>query len=98
MQLEIIYTFEEGQQIKTLPFAQCLLNDKKEFFEFATSLLEGEEKEKLVKMSCCIYYAVGLKVESTHWYTECKGKFWQDDINQLMLDVWAIRSTAKIIS
>lgn len=98
MQLEIINTFEWGQKKELLPFAPILLNDRKQFFEYVTSLLTGEEKETLVKISCCIYFAIGLKLDETHWYEEANGKFWQSDIIALMKEIWAINSIVPLIT
>lgn len=98
MQLEIIYTFDKGQKARTLPFAPILLEDRKQFFEYATSLLTGEEKETLVKMSCCLYFDIGLQLDKTHWYDARNGKFWHNEIVELMKEIWAINSIVPVIN
>lgn len=96
MQLEVIFTFEDApQRIETYPFVQCVLQNKKPFFEFVTSLLSGKEKESLVKISCCIYYAIGFNPPPNHWYHEHDGKFYFEEIKELMLEIWAIKSTVE---
>jgi hypothetical protein len=93
MQLELILSFDDrGQRFVTYPFCNAIMQDKETFFEFATSMLEDDEKQQLVKISCCIYFAAKLK--DAEWYKECNGKFWDDDIKELLPKVWNLQSLA----
>lgn len=103
MQLDVIFTFDEIQketnhsQIRiTYPFHPLLVNEKKVFFEFVTSMLTGEQKEHLVKISTCVYFALGLP--EPEWFKESNGKFYRDEIVSLMSDVWAIKSLTEPIN
>lgn len=95
MQLEVIFSYDDRpQQIVLYPFHVKLIEDEKTFFEFVTSILKGEEREQLVKISTCVYFALGLP--DGQWYKESNGKFYLDDIVRLLKDVWAIKSLVDI--
>ncbi len=101
MQLEVIFTFGEIQKetnhsqiTVTYPFHPLLIMEKKDFFEFVTSLLTGEQKEQLVKISTCVYYALGCP--QPEWHKENEGKFYCSEIKELMLEVWAITHLATV--
>lgn len=99
MKLQVIYSFVIGspQQSVTLPFAASLLQDKKSFFEFVTSILEENEKEQLAKISCFIDADLSSYDQSS-WFIQQNGKFYDDDIVPLMKEVWDIDCTYEPIN
>jgi len=90
-QVEIIWTFENSpQQMGSAFVTPQQFDNKKEFFKTVTSCLDDDEKATLVKISCAVK---GISIPSPdHWYLKCNGKFWDDEIPQLILDTWQIES------
>ena len=97
MKVDIIFTFEnEPQQRATAFGTKEQLDNKKEFFKLVTSCLEEDEKMTLVKISCCIS---GASIPSpNHWYLKENGKFWDDEIPQLMKELWNIDSIIQPVN
>ena len=96
-QVEIIFTFDNSPQQMGSAFVTTeQLDDKKEFFKAVTACLEDNEKETLVKISCCIS---GASIPNPkHWYLECNGKFWDDEIPQLVKELWDIESAIEPVN
>ena len=91
MKVEMIFTYENApQDMGSALVNNEQLDDKKKFFELITACLDDEEKATLVKISCALQ---GASIPSpNHWYLESNGKFWDDEIPQLMFEVWGIES------
>jgi hypothetical protein len=93
-QVETIFTFDNlPQQMASAIATVEQFDNKQEFFRLITGCLTDEEKETLVKVSCQVE---GVSIPSPkHWYLECKGKFWDDEIPERIKEGWNIES--KII-
>ena len=91
MEVDIIFTFDDTpQQRGSCSINTETLDNKKEFFRAVTSCLEDEEKATLVKVSCCVH---GASIPSPdHWYLKSNGKFWDDEIPQLIEELWWVKS------
>ena len=63
-----------------------------------TSDLSKQEKETLVKISCCIYYAGKIGFEKADWYSEMNGKFYDCHIRPLMEKLYSISCTYEPIN
>ena len=96
-QVNIIFTFDNAPQQMASAIATTEQFDcKQEFFKLITTSLEDGEKETLVKISCAVS---GISIPNpNHWYLECNGKFWDDEIPQRMLEVWNIESTIEPVN
>jgi len=99
MVANLILTFDENpQQIVDIPLTETVLNDKKMFFMYVTKGLNKEEKETLVKISCCIYYRSDSLKSKRHWYNKQNGKFYDDEIPSLMKELYGIECTYEPIN
>jgi len=99
MKLEVIYTFENApQQILQIPISKTIVNNREMFFVNATASLTNEEKQTLVKMSCCICDAADIRLYKKHWYNQCNGKFWDNEIPGLMKQLYNIECTYEPIN
>lgn len=95
--VQIIYTFESEPQDTGSAFVTSeQFDNKKEFFKAVTESLTEEEKQTLVKLSCCV---AGISIPNpNHWYLECNGKFWDDEIPELIKEVYGIESVITPIN
>ena len=93
MKVDLIFTFENREQEWfDMSFNPEFMNSKKDFFRMITDSLDNEEKADLVKVSCCVTGLTDDFIEP-EWYAGCNGKFWDDEIPQLMAEIWNIEST-----
>lgn len=91
-QAQVIFTFDnDPQQMSNTLVTVEQFDDKQEFFKAITEELTDEEKKTLVKVSCQVE---SISIPSpNHWYLECNGKFWDDEIPERILEGWNIEST-----
>ena len=94
--VDLIFTFEnKDQEWFRTEVDTNSLDSKEQFFKAVTEQLSDEEKQDLVKISCCL---MGAEVEVPLWYQECNGKFWDDEIPQLIKEIFNIDSTITPIN
>jgi hypothetical protein len=97
IKVEMIFSFDNDPQQTGSAFITAeILDNKKEFFKWVTSCLENDEKQTLVKLSCSIQNASIPTPD--HWYLVSNGKFWDDEIPQLMKELWKVESTITPIN
>jgi len=89
--VDIIYSFSGmSQKFDKCNISQHTLNDKELFFVLLTAGLSNEEKENLCKISCCVYWAEKLNMSEAIWYNEQNGKFWDNEIPNLIKKMYSI--------
>jgi len=90
-QAQVIFTFDnDPQQMSSTLVTAEQFDCKQKFFKAITEDLTDEEKQTLVKVSCSIK---NISVPNpNHWYLECKGKFWDDEIPELIQKIWNLES------
>lgn len=91
-QAQIIFTFDnDPQQMSNTLVTVEQFDNKQEFFKAITEDLTDEEKQTLVKISCSVS---GISIPNPkHWYLESQGKFWDDEIPQLIREIYNLEST-----
>ncbi len=83
MTIQFIYTFSGSEQQRTdFPFVLPIIKDKNTLIDFATAMLSMEDKQDLIKISCCIYLDGREGIKEPRWYSACNGKVWVDDLEQ----------------
>ena len=79
MNIEFIYTFDNlPQDIRMYVFDMYHISDKDKFFNFAMQDLSDYERQRLVKISCCIYN-LKEEVNFPDWFESSNGKFYFDN-------------------
>lgn len=97
--VDLIYSFtESGQRFDKINITQTVLNDRDLFFTLITCPLSDKQKETLSKISCCVYWAEKLDMEAPKWYNEANGKFWDNEIPELMERLYGITCTYEPIN
>ena len=97
--VDLIYSFSEsGHKFDKINITQDVLNNRDLFFMRVTTPLSEKQKETLSKISCCIYWAEKLDMDAPTWYNESKGKFWDNEIPQLMQRMYGIVCTYEPIN
>ena len=97
--VDLIYSFAEmPQKFLKKNITQSVLNNKKLFFMWVTAHLKKVEKQNLCKISCCIYWAEKIDVESVKWYNKANGKFWDNEIPKLINELYGIECTYEPIN
>ncbi len=97
--VDIIFSFENTPQQKDQKnITQTVLNNKELFFSVITASLSDKEKQTLVKISCCIYWAEKMNMDECTWYNENNGKFYDDEIPALMKGIYGIECTYEPIN
>lgn len=81
MTIEFIFTFNKNkhQDVIKYPFVNPILKDKQTLFDFATAMLDKEDKNNLVKISCCVTYDDVKEFEDPQWYKDCEGKLYVEN-------------------
>lgn len=99
--LDLILSFwESPQQRMTVPLTKEIIKNRKLFFMYVASHLTTEERQSLVKISCCVYYAERLPMlkDEKLWYNKCNGKFYDNAIRPLMKSLYNIECTYEPIN
>ena len=74
MKLELIYTFENGQDFLIKEIPETFLKAKEKLSEYLTRGVPDNNKNNLVKISCC---AIGVtKKDLPDWFLEANGKLY----------------------
>lgn len=77
MKIQFIYTFESKPQNSAIfPVNMSTLDNVKAVKELALSYLSNEEKQELVKISCCVDVEDTFVENPPQWYLDCNGKLW----------------------
>lgn len=90
MKIQFIYTFKEKEQeILEYPVQrrseaheydfytiEDVLKSKESLSEYALNEFNDEEKNDLIKISCCVYLENGPDFEEPEWYKKCNGRLW----------------------
>ena len=81
MEIEFIYTYNnKPQKIVSCPFVLSILQDKETLIKYALSNLSEEERQKLVKISSCVYFEKDGNIKLPSWYNEGNGKIYVENI------------------
>ena len=87
MKIEFIYTFDKAEQEQlSFPFVMEILKDKGTLIDFAAAGLHDEDKNDLIKISCCVDCTKDEYKNAPEWFNECKGKIWVDDLESWRTD------------
>lgn len=96
IKIDLIFTFENrSQEWFTADIDVTALDNKEQLFKAVAEQLSDEEKQDLVKISCCL---MGKNVVAPDWYMDINGKFWDNEIPQLLKEIFNIDSTITPIN
>lgn len=76
MKLEVILTFEEDQKMIRGEVGDTILESPQTLSGFILSNVKEEDRNSLIKASCCIIFEENEWLQFPKWYIEANGKLW----------------------